>query len=399
MDGGDGLALSSVLVGAASEEARSDAPVPPGGHVIAPARGAALLVFVLGVMILLIVLAFGSQALALMPESAAAGARYATSVVAVVGLVTLAAMVLAWFVSRAFTSDIGSVTRGVARLVRQVRSRAVRVRPRPLAPRGFDELGALLVAFDGLQQSLHSALIREEELHGQSRRASRHNEEFLLAVSHELRTPLNAILGFAEVLLDEIDGPLDESQREDVRIIRSAGMHLRALFEDVLDLSAAASGNLELERAPVSLEPLVRQVFAELAGQSKPHVELDVVVDSTPLPPIIGDAKRLRQVVTNLATNALKFTDAGYVIATLHAEGPEVVLEIGDTGVGISAEALDRIFVEFDQIQGTRRAGGAGLGLSIAKELVELHAGHIEAESIEGRGSVFRVRIPHVGAA
>lgn len=357
-----------------------------------PAAQAAGLVLVLGLVILAIVLVFGQRALALTGPMADAS-RYAFTVILVVGVVTLCAMVLAWAVSRAFTSDVGDVARGVARLARQVDARSVSQRPRALPVRGFDELGSLLVAFDALQRELHGALRRERELHGQSRRVSRNNEEFLLAVSHELRTPLNAILGFAEVLLDEIDGPLDESQREDVRIIRSAGLHLRALFDDVLDLSAAASGHLRIERHAVSLEPLVRQVFAELAGQSKAGVQLEVAVEG-PLPPIVGDAKRLRQVVTNLAGNALKFTDEGFVRATLRATARHVVLDVEDTGVGMAPQALDKIFVEFDQLAPRQSRGGSGLGLAIAKELVELHGGDIVAESEEGEGSLFRVRLP-----
>ncbi len=335
---------------------------------------------------------------------------YLWSVAVVLGLSSLSATLLAWITARSFTQDVRDVESGVARLVREqpvlsdesgMHLKRATPSALPLAPRAhipvstLDELGELVVAFDALRSDFRLALQQERELKRRAQEASVGNEAFLKAVSHELRTPLNSILGFADVLLSEMDGPLSDSQREDVRIIASAGRHLQALFNDILDLSAAATGHLELDHQEVALGPLVEEVAAELGSHRKEGVALDVHIDDD-VPVLFADPKRLRQVLTNLAGNALKFTDTGFVRIEVERARDWVVLRVSDTGVGIPPEALDEVFAEFDQVverAGSRR-GGSGLGLTIARTLVELHHGTILVKSHKGEGSVFEVRLP-----
>ena len=228
------------------------------------------------------------------------------------------------------------------------------------------------------------------------REVDRLKTEFLARMSHELRTPLNSLIGFADVLLMGLDGELTERMIEDLQLIRSSGYHLRDIIGDILDMSKIEAGRLEL-----SFETFdVRRVAAELIATAGPLAEqkgltvrLEVAGDVGLL---TADRTRLRQVLWNIIGNAIKFTDHGSVIVSIDNDQDEMLFCVADTGIGIDAEDLPRIFDRFSQIGAGQRESisGTGLGLSICKSLVELHGGRIWAESEVGQGSVFRFAIP-----
>ena len=224
--------------------------------------------------------------------------------------------------------------------------------------------------------------------------AGRFREEFVAAVRHELKTPLNAILGFSDVLLQEVDGPLLAGQREDVEAIRSAGAYLQELVESVL-AEWVPSDDVVQPLAPVDLTALVAAVARLLEGQlGGSTVRLEQHVDpATPAP--LADERRLRQVLINLGTNAIRATRKGRIVleASPHPDGAR--LTVRDTGGGIAEADLPSLFDEFTQA-GSRhsRRGGTGLGLALTRDLVEWHGGRIEVESALDVGSAFHVILP-----
>lgn len=239
---------------------------------------------------------------------------------------------------------------------------------------------------------------RTAELEQRTRELAKANHlksEFLATMSHELRTPMNGIIGYTQVLLDGLDGPLTEEQREDLQCIAASAERLLALINDILDLSKIEAGRVPLQRARTDLAAVVAEVLAtvEPLRQSK---GLPVVVAVADAPPLYADAQRLRQILLNLISNALKFTERGEVRieATLTAAG--VAVSVRDTGIGIPPEAHAYIFDEFRQVDSShsRRFGGTGLGLAISRRLVEMHGGTIAVESEPGVGSTFTFTVP-----
>jgi signal transduction histidine kinase len=228
--------------------------------------------------------------------------------------------------------------------------------------------------------------------------ASGHKSAFLASMSHELRTPLNAVIGFSDVLLEEMFGPLNERQAEYVRDIRDSGRHLLELINEILDLSKVEAGRMELEPAWLSLPGLLDSGLAlvrERAVRQALVVSLDV---GDGVGEVWADEVKLKQVVVNLLTNAVKFTPSGGAVdVRAWAEGDEVVVTVRDTGVGVAMEDQARIFEAFQR--GDRRVSveGTGLGLTLSKRFVELHGGRIWVDSAVGEGSTFGFAIP-VGA-
>lgn len=315
------------------------------------------------------------------------------SLVLTVGALLAAGASSAWWSSKAVTEDVYDVaTRVLAMTVENGETTA------PIAVRNTDELGELAHHFEILRGHFLDTLQRLRQARREAEDADQYKTEFLTAVRHELRTPLNSILGFTEVLLGEIDGELNDGQREDLRMIQAAGMHLMALFNDVLDLSAAALGKLTLEWSETPVKPLLEEVAAELRTQiAGRNIEVKVTVEDSNLV-ISADRRRLRQVITNLGTNALKFTEHGVVELSATATPYEVRLQVRDSGVGIASADLPLIFEEF--VQGAdenQRRRGHGLGLAISKRLVELHRGVLMVESQVGRGSTFTISLPTEG--
>jgi len=226
--------------------------------------------------------------------------------------------------------------------------------------------------------------------------ASRHKSEFLASMSHELRTPLNAIIGFSEVLLERMFGELNERQDEYLRDIWSSGKHLLELLNDILDLSKIEAGQMVLNRSEFVVRKSLEYCLSLVREQAvKQRIHLSLEVD-----PEVGlldaDRLRFRQVVLNLLSNAVKFTpEGGRVAVRASIQGEDLVVTVADTGVGVAAEDRQRIFDSFQQ--GTRPAGqaeGTGLGLTLCKRILELHAGRIWLESEVGTGSTFGFALP-----
>jgi PAS domain S-box-containing protein len=230
--------------------------------------------------------------------------------------------------------------------------------------------------------------------------ANRAKSQFLANMSHEIRTPMNGVLGMTELLLGT---PLTSKQRRFVEAVYRSGETLLEIINDMLDLSKIEAGKLELDRSEFCLRVLVEDVFEMLAPRAhEKRLELACRIDPAVPTVLIGDAMRLRQVFANLVGNAIKFTEQGEVVVTISAEAPapgesrhRLCFEVRDTGIGIPADAMARLFSPFMQADQSmsRRFGGTGLGLTISRQLVEMMGGGIEVQSEPGQGSVFRFDI------
>ena len=226
--------------------------------------------------------------------------------------------------------------------------------------------------------------------------ASQHKSDFLAGMSHELRTPLNAVIGFAEVLGAQHFGALNERQAEYVDDIRVAGRHLLALINDILDLSKVEAGRMDIAPEWFSLSEAVTASVQMV----RPRAEQGQLTISVALDPLTeeayGDRRRIQQVLVNLLSNAVKFTPTGGTVAvTTKADTDSVVVSVRDTGIGISAADLQRVFEDFQQAGGPERSHeGTGLGLALSRRFLELHGGEIWAESTPGSGSAFTFRLP-----
>jgi signal transduction histidine kinase len=219
---------------------------------------------------------------------------------------------------------------------------------------------------------------------------------FLASMSHELRTPLNSIIGFSKIMLKGLNGPLTELQQEDMETIHKSGQHLLGIITNILDLTKIEAGHVELEREPMPLSPLLDEAKTTLVllVREKPiRVVLDV---PAPLPCILGDGTRVRQVLLNLVANAAKFTQAGEIRIAAVASSHWVTVSVRDTGIGIPTDQYGAIFEEFTQVDNSyaRQYEGTGLGLPITKKLVELHGGHIWVISQLHQGSTFSFTLP-----
>lgn len=228
------------------------------------------------------------------------------------------------------------------------------------------------------------------------RDVDRLKSEFLASMSHELRTPLNSIIGFADVLLEGLDGDLNERMEEDVRLIRESGRHLRELIGDILDMSKIEAGKMELRYEDIDLHQLANDIVATagpLASSKSLGLYLDLGPDVTS---IEADRTRLRQVLWNIVGNAIKFTERGSVTLMMEMQEQSLLVAIKDTGIGIKQEDIPIVFEQFRQIDGSlnRSVGGTGLGMPITKKLVELHGGEIWVESAPGKGTTFWFRLP-----
>lgn len=223
-------------------------------------------------------------------------------------------------------------------------------------------------------------------------------DQFLAVMSHEMRTPLNAILGYADLLELRTSGELSEGQSVYVERIRIGGRHLLDLINDVLDLSRADASKIELDLRPVDLGAVVEEVTELLESQATAGgLELHVrTCEDAPL--VEGDLQRLRQILTNLIGNAIKFTPSGRVEVEcgVSPKAPDrVFVRVHDTGIGIAPDLLPKVFTEFFQAEGelTREYGGSGLGLAIAQRFARLMGGEVEVESIPGDGSTFTLTL------
>jgi signal transduction histidine kinase len=231
--------------------------------------------------------------------------------------------------------------------------------------------------------------------------ASRAKTEFLANMSHELRTPLNSVIGFSDVLSEQVFGPLNDEQAQYVTDILDSGQHLLSLVNDILDLAKIEAGSMELARGPVVMSRLVErtiQMFRERAIRLGIRLVGQVGEE---VGQVEADERRLKQLLYNLLSNALKFTpEGGEVRIEVRRREGGVELRVSDTGVGIAADQLEKIFESFYQVDSTlsKNAQGTGLGLAVVRQIAELHGGTARACSTEGEGSTFIVELPDVAA-
>jgi signal transduction histidine kinase len=247
-------------------------------------------------------------------------------------------------------------------------------------------------------RDLGVALSEIDDKNRQLEEASRNKSEFLANMSHELRTPLNAIIGFSELLLEKMAGTLTPKQADYVQDILASGKHQLSLINDVLDLSKVEAGRLELERSTFSVAKVVSDAIALVrARATQHHIVLGERLDAD-LGQVDADQRKVKQVLVNLLSNAVKFTaDGGRVDVRARRGNGEVFVAVSDTGLGMTPEELHLIFREFGQTSAARGHEGTGLGLALAKRIVELHGGRIWAESEAGSGSTFTFALPARG--
>jgi len=227
--------------------------------------------------------------------------------------------------------------------------------------------------------------------------ANRHKSEFLANMSHELRTPLNAVIGFSEVLLERMFGEVNEKQEEYLQDILSSGKHLLSLINDILDLSKIEAGRMELEALPFDLPAALDNALTLIKERAaRNSIGLAVHVDPR-IGEVVADERKVKQVLLNLLSNAVKFTpEGGTITMTAILNGGMVEISVADTGIGIAPEDQAAVFEEFRQV-GTdyaRKREGTGLGLALARRLVELHGGALTLQSELGKGSTFTFTIP-----
>jgi signal transduction histidine kinase len=254
---------------------------------------------------------------------------------------------------------------------------------------GLAETSALGAAFNEMADELQRQA-------GERDRLDRMKDEFVLTASHELRSPLTSVQGFAELLMLERE-QLTPKQAETVEIIIDNTRHLVRLLNDLLDLARSDAGRLTIKPVPTDAGALVEDAVRTMRGQTEAS-DQKLSEDLEPdLPPILVDPDRIRQVLVNLLTNAHEYCPEGASIGVeVKREGADVEISVKDDGPGIPPTQLEHIFERFTRGDAglTQRVGGTGLGLAISKSLVELHGGTIAAESTEGQGAAFHLRLP-----
>ncbi|WP_437598018.1 sensor histidine kinase [Sorangium sp. So ce590] len=327
------------------------------------------------------------------PDSIALG----NAVAALTTLLLGVAVAVALSFTKAARDDVDYLRERITAMARgqgQSASSTDLIQIEPVPIRSLDQVGLLTAAFNLLITRFAAAERTYRADLQQASAMDRERSAFLAGLSHELRTPLNAILGFAHVLESEVDGPLSQDAREALSVIRQSGEHLRTLIDDILDLSALETGKLQLSRRAVNLRVLVDQVMREAsaAARDKP-IQLRATGDHGLL--AHADPRRVRQILTNLVSNAVKFTARGSVSVHIAARGRYAAIVVQDTGPGIPPEETSAVFEEYRQTGDVRaRRAGTGLGLSIARRLVLMHGGTIQLDSELGRGSTFTITLP-----
>jgi len=263
-----------------------------------------------------------------------------------------------------------------------------------VAVEGEDEIASLGRTFNRMAEEILRRERALESARHAAESANRAKSDFLANMSHEIRTPLNGILGMSQVLSRR---PLGSEVIDKLGVIQASGESLLAILNSILDLSKIEAGQIEIEAGEFALDDLLSaacEAFAPLAAQKG----IGLAIEVAPNTPArwLGDALRVRQVLSNLVSNAVKFTEAGRVTVSARATTVGLTLEVTDTGVGIPADRLDSVFQKFTQADtsATRKYGGSGLGLAICRELAGLMGGVLAARSVEGQGSTFTCELP-----
>ncbi len=266
------------------------------------------------------------------------------------------------------------------------------------------DISVLQILADQIAVAIQNANAYElsQTAYEEMKEVDRVKSQFLANMSHELRTPLNSIIGFSRVILKGIDGPVNETQKQDLNAIYNSGQHLLTLINNILDLSKIEAGKMELQITELNLSDLVNGVMSTAVGlvKDKP-IRLSHDIPSN-LPTVQADQTRVRQILLNLVSNAAKFTEKGTITVTaVSVVSPvgkqEVMITIADTGAGIAQADLGKLFQPFSQVDDlpTRKTGGTGLGLSICRSMVEMHGGRIGVlQSEPGKGSTFYFTLP-----
>jgi len=229
--------------------------------------------------------------------------------------------------------------------------------------------------------------------------ANRTKDEFLANMSHELRTPLNSILGLSESLLEQRRDPLSDHQKRSLQIVESSGHHLLELINDILDLSKIEAGKFDYYPQAISVDEICRSSMVFVKTQASKKSITVTYINETSISKIEADPRRLKQILVNLLTNAVKFTpDHGRVTLQVlaDAEQERIQLSVIDSGIGIALEDLKKLFTPFTQVESSlnREYEGTGLGLALVKKLTDLHGGSVEVESEVGKGSRFTINLP-----
>lgn len=261
--------------------------------------------------------------------------------------------------------------------------------------------GELKILVDEFQKMTEVLRRREDELRQINRElaeANRVKSTFLASISHELKTPLHAIIGYSQLLLEGTEGPLTAEQTKDLQTMLGAGKHLLSLISQILEYARIEAGRETLSVEPFTLQELLRECYEIFAPQvAEKGIAFRLSLPEAPLR-MVADPLKIRQVVLNLLSNALKFTESGFISLFASSDEQWVRISVGDSGPGIPAESLPRIFEPFVVLDSelTRRHGGAGLGLAISASYARLHGGRLSARSEVGKGTTFTLEIPFV---
>ncbi len=265
---------------------------------------------------------------------------------------------------------------------------------------GHKNLIAARLHIEAVQESYRELQDKNRQLEtsfAKLKELDRLKSNFIATMSHELRTPLTSVIGYSEMMLEGLGGPLTAEQREYLAIIMEKGENLLQLITSILDVSKIEAGRVRLVMAEVDVGQLLRDAVATVLPQARKR-GVTVTCEPHGPPRVVGDREKLRQCLLNLAANAVKFTPTGgaVIVGSEPLPADRVALRVSDTGIGIPAEHLSRVFDVFYQVDGsnTREYGGAGLGLAIVKSFAEAHGGEVTVASTPGQGSTFSVVIP-----